>query len=87
MEIGNNGEYTREGSNGSKSIIYLTWTTPLESPLKFWRLGRDVEDTGSDHKTIICETKALSGSNPIPLGERIRWDIGRMTQDDRDGAE
>jgi hypothetical protein len=36
MELGNNGQSTRDGPNGSKSVIDLTWSTPLESPLGIW---------------------------------------------------
>jgi hypothetical protein len=49
IQLGNNGECTREGSNRSKSIIDLTWSSLVESPLGLWRLGKDHEETGPDH--------------------------------------
>jgi hypothetical protein len=45
MQLGNDGQCTREGSNGRKSVIDLTWSSPLESPLRLWRLAKDHEDT------------------------------------------
>jgi hypothetical protein len=49
MQLGNNGQSTREGSNGSKSVIDRTWSSPLESPLGLWRLAKADEHTGSDY--------------------------------------
>jgi hypothetical protein len=87
MELGNNGQSTRDRPNGSKSIIDLTWSTPLGSPLGMWRLGKDNEDTGSDHRLIVWQTKLHTTGNPIPIGERIRWDISHMTDDEKEEAE
>jgi hypothetical protein len=33
MQLGNNGQPTRNGSNGTQSVIDLTSLSPLESPL------------------------------------------------------
>jgi hypothetical protein len=45
--------------------------------------------TGSDHRVIIWETKRDPTTNTLPskVGERIRWDISRMSEDDKDEAE
>jgi hypothetical protein len=89
MQLGNDGQCKREGSNGSKSVIDLTWSSPLESPLGLWRLAKDHEETGSDHRVIIWETRRDPTTNTLPskVGERIRWDISRMSEDDKDEAE
>jgi hypothetical protein len=89
MQLGNDGQCTRGQSNESKSVIDLTWSSPLESPLGLWRLAKDHEVTGSDHRVIIWETKRDPTTNPLPskVGERIPWDISRMSEDDKDEAE
>jgi hypothetical protein len=89
MQLCNNGKCTRERSNGSKSAIDLTWSSPLESRLRLWRLAKDHEETGSDQKVIIWETRrdTIASMLPSKLGERIRWDITRMSEDDEDDAE
>jgi hypothetical protein len=89
MQLGNDGQCMREGSNGSKSVIDLTWSSPLESPLGLWRLANDHEETCSDHRVIIWESKRDPTTNTLPsnVGERIRWDIHRMREDNKDEAE
>jgi hypothetical protein len=87
MQLGNNGQPTRNGSNGTQSVIDLTWSSPLESPLAQWRMGTESEETGSDHRLIIWETKHNPGHDPVPSGEQIRWDITRMTDEQKDEAE
>jgi hypothetical protein len=85
MQLGNDGQCTQERSNRSKSVIVLTWSSPLESPLGVWRLTKDHDDTGYDHRVIIWETKRDQKTNTLPskVGERIRWDISRMSEDDK----
>jgi hypothetical protein len=76
-------------SNGSKSVIDLTWSSTLESPLGLWRLAKVDKETGSDHRVIIWETKRDTTASTLPskVGERIRWDINGMSEDDKDEAE
>jgi hypothetical protein len=47
------------------------------------------EDTGSDHRVIIWETRRDPTTNTLPskVGKRIRYDISRMREDDKDEAE
>jgi hypothetical protein len=89
MQLPNDGQCTREGSNGSKFVIDLTWSSPLESLLRLGRLATDHEETGSYHGVIISETKRNPTTNTLPcnVGERIRWDMSRMSEDDKDEAE
>jgi hypothetical protein len=89
MQLGNDGQCTREGSNGSKSVIDLTWLSPLESLLGLWRLVNDHDVTGSDHREIIWETKRDPTMYTLPskVGERIRWDRTLMRKDDNDEAD
>jgi hypothetical protein len=44
---------------------------------------------GSDHRVLIWETKRDPTTNTLPskVGERIRRDISRMSEDDKDEAE
>jgi hypothetical protein len=73
MQLSNDGQCTWEGSNGSKSVIDLTWSSPLESPLGLWRLAKDHEETDSDHRVIIWETRRDPTTNTLPskVGERF----------------
>jgi hypothetical protein len=87
MQLGNNGQPTRNGSNRTQSVIDLTWSSPLESPLAQWRTGTESEETGSDHRLVIWEAKHNPGHNPVPSGEQIRWDISRITDGEKDKAE
>jgi hypothetical protein len=89
MQLGNDGKCTREGSNGSKSVIDRTLSSPLESPLGLCRLAKGHEETGSDQRVTIWETKRDTTASTLPskIGERIRWDINGMSEDDKDEAE
>jgi hypothetical protein len=44
-----------------KSVIDLTWSSSLDSPLGLWSEAEDDEETGSDHRVIFWETR----DNPI----------------------
>jgi hypothetical protein len=89
MQLRNDRQCTREGSNGSKSVIDLTWPSPLESLRGLWGLSKDHEETGSDHRMIIWETKRDPTTNTLPnkVGEMIRCYISIMSEDDNDEAE
>jgi hypothetical protein len=86
MQLENDGQPTRTGSNGDGSVIDFTWTTPFESPLAKWRMGTDCEETGSDHRLVVWETKQNSNENLARVRDQIRWDITSMTNDEKDGA-
>jgi hypothetical protein len=89
MQLGNDGQCMREGSHGTKSVIDLTWSLTLESLVGLSRLAKDHEETGSDHRVIIWETRRDPTTNTLPskVGERICWDISRMSKDDKDEEE
>jgi hypothetical protein len=79
----------REGSNRTKSVIDLTWSSPLESPLGLGSLAIDHEVTGSDHRVTIWETRGNPTTNTLlsKVGEWIGWNISWMSEDNKDEAE